>query len=173
MNKIKKLELKAKGWEEREIRRAEQILNRSEAHDVFFSRLVFWTALIVIIFANLMVSLILIPVLTFFNSMALFTIMIVLAMCVGFLYNFLIMDVKHLQRKHHLVAGMLLPVIALGNLAVVVYFTNRMIEKSTLTTIEHNPWVIGIVFAVAFILPSIIDKIRRSWKESSKAVLVR
>jgi hypothetical protein len=173
MNTLKKLELKAKGWEEKEIRRAEEILDRAEAQDVFFSRLVFWTAIIVIVFANLMVSLVLVPVLTFFSPIALYSILTVLALCIGFVYNFLIMDVKHLETKHHVIAGMLLPAIALANLAAVVYFSNRMIEKSNLATVEHNPWVIGIVFAVVFILPSLFGKIRRAMRLRKRAVLVR
>lgn len=172
MNTYKKLDLRAKGWEDAEIRKAERILERAEVQDVFFARLVFWTALIVIIFANLVVSLILVPVLAFFEGWMFYTVLIVLALGVGFVYNFLITDVQHLERKHHLIAGILLPLIALVNLALVVLVSNRLVEESTLATVKHNPWMIGVVFAAAFILPSILDKVRMAWKEGRKKVLV-
>ncbi|MBI4983179.1 hypothetical protein HZC32_00855 [Candidatus Woesearchaeota archaeon] len=74
MNSTKRIGLKDKGWSEQEIRKAESILEKAEWHDVFFSKIAFWTALAVIVFANIAVSLILIPFLVFFESWILYSI---------------------------------------------------------------------------------------------------
>jgi len=159
--KIKrKKELKEKGWDTREITWAEEVLERSTRHDIFLSTLVFWSALIVIIFANFVVSFVLVPFLVVFNKITLYSIVILLAGVVGFLYNFLVTDIGHLETKHHVLAGIIVPIIALANMIVVVLVSNKFIESVEIQNIPHNPYSIAIVFAVAFILPTIIFHIK-------------
>ncbi|MFA6461467.1 MAG: hypothetical protein WCV90_04310 [Candidatus Woesearchaeota archaeon] len=153
-------QLRQKGWSEKEILRAKSILERAEVHDVFFARMVFWSALVVIVFANLLISLIMIPFLIFLNSWVLYSIVALLGLMIGFVYNFLITDIKHLTWHHHLLAGILLPVIALINMIVMVLFSNRYAEKAAFSH-TNSPWIIGIIFAVMFILPALIDTLRR------------
>jgi len=170
---MKKEKLMMKGWEEREIHKAEKILERAEKHDVFFSKIVFWSALIVIIFANIIVSLVLIPFLIVLNKWILYAIVVLLAGSIGFLYNFLITDIGHLEKKHHFLASIIVPIIALANMIVMVYVSNRFIADLKVENIPHNPWAVALVFMAAFILPYIIDKIRIHISEKRKAVLVK
>lgn len=160
MHPFKKENLMKKGWSEEEIKKAEQILEQAEAHDLFFSQVVFWSALLVIIFANLLVSLILIPFLIFFNQWFLYLITFILGGTVGFLYNFLIMDIGHLEKKHHLLAGILVPVLALINLIIMVIVSNQFIRELKIKNSPHNFVVVGLVFVIAFILPYLIDRFR-------------
>ncbi len=148
--------LQEKGWPDQEIKRAQAILEKAEKQDVFFSRIVFWSAMVVVVFANIMISLILIPFLIFLSSWVLYSVVGLLGLMIGFVYNFLITDIKHLRWHHHLLAGIILPIIALTNLFVMVLFSNRYAEKTVLSH-TNNPWLIGIIFAVAFILPAIVD----------------
>ncbi len=150
--------LQRKGWAEEEIRTAEAALNQAGQYDRHFSKIVFWSALVVVVFANIIVSLVLIPFLIVLNQWLLYTLVVVLAGTVGFLYNFLVMDISHLERKHHLLAAVLLPLLALGNLLAVVLIANRFITELNVNNPLHVPWVIAVVFAVAFILPYVVDK---------------
>jgi hypothetical protein len=159
MKTHQKLELQEKGWSNEEIIKAENVLEKEEKHDLHFSKIVFWSALIVIIFANLVVSLILIPFLIVLNKGILYAIIVILAGTVGFLYNFLIMDIGHLQKKHHLLAGILIPILALANMVVMVITANQFIKNIKINNVQHNPWIIAVVFAVAFILPYLLDKL--------------
>ena len=161
MKEAHKLKLLKKGWRETEIKKAEAFLEQSAQHDVYLSKIVFWSALVVIIFANILISLVLIPFLIVIYSWFLYFIILLLGGTIGFLYRFLITDIGHLQKKHHLLAGIIVPLLALINLAAVVLISNRFIADLKLNNLPHNPWVIGIVFAAAFILPTIISKI---WK---------
>lgn len=172
MKKHRPLNLAEKGWSEPQIRHAETILNRAEHHDVFFSRIVFWSAIIIIIFANLMVSLVLIPFLIVFNNWILYSIVILLAGTVGFLYNYLITDIGHLERKHHLAASIIIPLLALANMILMIYISNRFIQDLKVKNDLHNPWLISIIFVTAFILPFLIDQFRTK-KQTRKAILVR
>jgi len=152
--------LQEKGWPDAEIKRAQAALEKAEKHDVFFSRIVFWSALVVVVFANVMISLILIPFLIFLSSWILYSIVALLGLMIGFVYNFLITDIKHLRWHHHLLAGILLPIIALANMTIMVLFSNRYAEKAAFSH-TNNPWLIGAIFAVAFILPAMFDGLFR------------
>ena len=164
MRTEKKYELLEKGWKDSEIKKAEEILEKAEQNDVFFSRIVFWSVLVVIIFSNLMISLILIPFLIALDRWFLYAVVVILAGTIGFLYNFLITDISHLERRHHLLAGIIVPIMALANTIIMVLFANRFTEKINIHN-QHNPWLLSVVFSAAFILPYIIDRIRMRLKE--------
>lgn len=149
-----------KGWDDTEIKKAEAALERNLRYDVHFSRIVFWSAIIVIVFANMIVAGVLIPFLIALNEWVLYGAVILLAGTVGFLYNFLITDIGHLQRKHHVWAGILVPLLALGNIVVVVILSNKFIADAKIPNVSHDPYVIAVVFAVAFILPYVVDRMR-------------
>jgi len=160
MNKIKKEELSKKGWNKKEIKKAEAILDRSEHHDIFFSKIVLWSALLVIVLGNVIVSFVAIPLMIFLDKWILYLSIAVLAGMIGFLYNFLINDIGHLERKHHILASIIIPVLAVINLVVVVFISNNLIKDLNVNNNLHNPWGLSILFAVSFILPFIIDQIR-------------
>ena len=69
------------------------------------------------------------------------------------------MDIGHLQKKHHLLAGILIPILALANMVVMVITANQFIKNIKINNVQHNPWIIAVVFAVAFILPYLLDKL--------------
>ena len=160
MKALRKTQLKEKGWSEQEIRKAEAALERSESNDLQFSKIVFWSAMVVVVFANILIAGVLIPFLIALNQWALYSAVIILGGTVGFLYNFLITDIGHLERKHHVWAGILVPLLALGNIITVVLLANRFIQDAKIQNVQHNPYSIGVVFVVAFILPYILDRIR-------------
>ena len=160
MIKNRKLELQEKGWSDKDIIQAEEILEKEEKKDVFLSKIVFGTALVVIILTNLAVSMVMIPFLIVFSKFVLYTFVVILASTIGFTYNFLITDIGHLERKHHLFASIIIPLLALVNVVIVVIVSNRFISELEIKNTPHNPWIISIVFALAFILPYLIDQLR-------------
>ena len=165
MHKHKKIELKEKGWSDEEINKAEKILEKEKEYDAHFSRIVFWSALIVIIFSNIIVSLGLIPFLIVLNAWVLYTIIILLAGSIGFLYNLLITDIGHLKKKHHILAGITIPLIAIANLIGMVLVSNKFIRDLKVQNVQHNPWIIAILFAIVLIIPYIIGRIKFHLKE--------
>jgi ABC-type Na+ efflux pump permease subunit len=160
MHPLKKEELIKKGWAAEEIKKAESILEKVEHHDIHFSKIVFWSALAVIIFANLIVSLVLIPYLIVLNKWVLYLTVVILAGVIGFLYNLLIKDIGHLEKKHHLLAGIIIPLLALTNMIIMVLVSNWFIADLNIHNSPHNPWILGIIFALSFITPYLIDRIR-------------
>ena len=164
MKTERKQQLAEKGWNDNEIRQAEGLLERDAQHDIFLSKLVFWSALVVIIFANLLVSLVLIPFLIVFDRLMLYSIVVVLAGVIGFLYNFLITDIGHLETKHHVLAAIIVPLVALANIGVMVAASNKFIADLQVGTQPHDPIMVSVVFAAVLILPFVLDKVRMLWK---------
>jgi hypothetical protein len=168
MKHHRKRDLLNKGWQEHEIDHAEKIIDRKDANDIHFARVVFWSALIVVIFGNLIVSLVLIPFLIVLNSFTLYAAIILLAGSVGFLYNLLITDIQHLERKHHITAGILIPLLAIMNMIIMVITANRLITAVDVKNPLHNPFLAGVVFAIAFLIPYFLGLVKEKWL-SSKA----
>ncbi len=154
--------LKEKGWNDADILHAKNELEKATSHDIFFSKIVFWSALIVVIFANLIVSLILIPVLTVLNQYILYALVVILAGSIGFLYNFLITDIGHLKKHHHISASIIIPILAIANMIIMVVVSNNFISKLAINNAPHNPYILSIIFAVAFIIPSLIGHLRQN-----------
>ena len=156
------MHLQKRGWNEMEIQRAEKILETPRSYDVHFSKIVFWSALAVIIIANIMVSLILIPFLVVLKSWVLYAIIALLALAVGLLYKFLITNIGHLESKHHLAASIIIPVVAFTNFVVMVIVSNNFIADVGAKTPQHNPWIIGVLFAVVLIVPYVAGKVKEN-----------
>jgi len=170
MKHSQKAKLLGKGWSAKDIKKAEVMLEQSRSHDAFFSQIVFWSALLVIVFANIIVSLILVPFLIIFESWILFSTVILMGGMIGFLYQFLITDIGHLKRKHHLLAGILVPVLAIVNMIAVVVFSNKLIAELGTEKVKNNPFVVALVFAGAFVIPSIVGYFK-AYRDLHKAVL--
>ena len=152
--------LQKRGWNEQEIRRAENILDAPKDHDRHFSKIVFWSALVVIIIANILVSLILIPFLVALKSWVLYAVMALLGLAVGSLYKFLVTDIGHLESRHHLAASIIIPLVAFANFVVMVIVSNKFITDIGAETPPHNPWIAGAVFAVVLMLPYVAGKVK-------------
>ncbi|MHA1911438.1 MAG: hypothetical protein ACTSYA_07065 [Candidatus Kariarchaeaceae archaeon] len=165
MKQSRKDELLEKGWLDEEVKHAEEVLEKEEKHDAHFSKIVFWSAIIVIIFGNLIISFALVPYMIVLFDWLVYIVIIMLAGAVGFLYNLLITDIGHLERKHHLLAGIIVPVLALSNFLITVFISNDIIQNLEVKNPLHNAWLIGLVFGLAFITPYLGNRLRIYLKE--------
>ena len=115
--------------------------------------------MIVILFANLAVSLVLIPFLIVFSAVVLYSVIVLLGISFGFLYNFLISTVGTMHKGHHRWTNILVPIVAMINIIIVVLASNFFISKLESNPVTQNPFMAGIVFAIAFVLPYMILKL--------------
>lgn len=152
--------LEKRGWNAAEIHHAQQILEQPRKHDMHFSLIVFWSALLVAIIANIVVSLVLIPFLVVLQGWVLHSVVVLLALVMGSLYKYLITDIGHLEKKHHHIASVVLPVLAFANLVVMVFVSRQFVTAAGVENVLPNPWIIGLVFAVSFILPYLVSVVR-------------
>ncbi len=161
---VRKIKTLKEGWTDEKLEKAERVLKRVQEHEVFFSQIVFWSAILVVMVGNLLMSIALIPFLAVLNKWFLDIIILVMGLVMGFLFHFLITNTGHLERHHHLLAAIILPVVALVNMVFVVLVANQMIEAIQIANVRHNPWLIGVLYGAVFIFPYVFYRLRKVYK---------
>lgn len=146
-----------KRWDKQEIEKAVRILKEAENKKTGWikalDKSVYWVFLIVAILGNIAVSVMLIPILLVLRSFMLYFVIAVLGASFGFFFDLLIRDMEHLEKRHHVIAGFFVPMIAVVNMAIVTVITNRLEITLKLNNDQHSLLLVGFVYATAFILP--------------------
>ncbi len=157
--------LAERGWSKDEILKASAILHgKEEPGKIYFQRqmnpVVYWLTLIVSIVANMVVSVVLIPfLLAVKDVLTLYSIVALLAMSFGFFFNLLLTDIENVDPRHHVIAGIFIPALAVINIIIVINVTsvlNRVLLGEQLT---QNAIAIALIYVVAFIAPYLGTKV--------------
>ncbi|MBI2134800.1 hypothetical protein HYU09_02335 [Candidatus Woesearchaeota archaeon] len=158
MPDIKK-RLERKGWSKKEIIRASRIIEHAKANRhpriKILDKLVFWISLLIAIIGNFIISISLIPILLALNNLPLYLVLITLGISFGLLFELVIRTIEHLEAKHHIFLGIMVPITAVINVVIIVAFSNNL-EKAINIQNPHNPLLVGVVYALAFILPYLV-----------------
>ena len=161
MEKLKK-RLKEKGWSAQDISKTVKIIKeaKEKKHPAikFLDKFVYWAALAIAIIGNFIISIALIPSLMALKSTQLFLIIAALGISFGLLFELLIRSIEHLEARHHVFLGILMPSVALINIFIITLVSNNLVKIFKIDN-PHNPYIIGIVYAVAFISPFIFYKL--------------
>ncbi|MEK6984148.1 MAG: hypothetical protein AABX33_06250 [Nanoarchaeota archaeon] len=153
--------LKKKGWGKKDISKAVDIIRNAKQNKPqeirFLEKHIYWTLLILIVVANFAVSVASIPILMAMKGMLLYAVILLLGIIFGLLFELLIRSMEHLEKKHHIFLAILIPLIALVNVFVITNISNSVIRNLNLAN-THNSMIIGIVYAVSFVLPYLISR---------------
>ncbi len=174
MPKALRERLLAKGWSEEEVNKAVSIMNSENAHIHHakfvrhYSPVVYWMALIISIIGNLIISVMLIPVfLAFTEIKTLIVVVGVIALAFGGFFTFLLHELEHINQKHHVMAGIIIPVIAVINIYVIVNLSNALDTNVLQLGVQQNPLLMALIYVIGFVLPYVIYKIvdlARRWR---------
>lgn len=160
---IKYHSLLKKGFSKKEARKTVEIIQKAKKRKSpkikFLDAVVYWALLVVAIIGNMVISIILIPFLLSFKKVPLYSIIFILAVMFGSLFDQLIKEIENLEHKHQIIAWVFIPVLALINIYYMTSFTNHLTETLELPVSLNSPLLVSIVYIVAFILPYIIHKI--------------
>ena len=154
--------LQKKGWPKQEIQRALRIIESEEKKKKYIefkkssNRILYWTSILILITINILIAILLVPVLLVLKGFGLYLVIASLALIFGLIFNFLITDIEHIERKHHLIAATLIPLIAIVNIFAIVGVANR-IDEVLKIPISHNPIPISFVYVFIFILPYLLS----------------
>ncbi|MBS3115926.1 hypothetical protein J4482_04900 [Candidatus Woesearchaeota archaeon] len=157
--------LAEKGWSRDEIMKAANILHgKDDPGKIYFQKqmnpVVYWLTLIISIVANMVVSVVLIPfLLTVKDALTLYFIIGLLALTFGFFFNLLLTDIENVDPKHHVIAGVFIPALAVINIFIVINVTSVLDKVLLGGQLTQNAFVIAIVYVVAFIAPYLVNKI--------------
>jgi len=161
MDKLKK-RLNEKGWSKQDIDKTIKIVKeaKEKKHPTIklLDKTVYWFSLILAIIGNFVISVALIPSLMVLKSIQLYLVVIVLGISFGLLIELLIRSMEHLEAKHHIFFGVLTPVLAIINFFIITLKANSL-EQIFKIDNPQNPYIVGIIYAVAFILPFLFYKV--------------
>lgn len=156
-NLIKRLE--KRGWSEKEISKTlEAIHNAKQLKTLearFLEKRIYWILLVIIIVANFAISVALIPILMGLKGALLYLTIIILGVVFGLLFELVIRSIEHLERHHHLILAISIPLIALANVFVITRISNDLARKLNLTNL-HDPMLVALIYAISFVLPYIV-----------------
>jgi|SRR3989338_1466397 len=159
MGSIKTHRLIEKGWRKSDINKTIKIIERAKKAKhpkiKLLDKAVYWLSLLLAITGNFVISVALIPELLALKGYPLYLIITTLGISFGLLFELLLRTIEHLNAKHHLFLGIIVPVLAVINIVIVSNNMKRLVGLEN----PQNPLAAGIVYALSFILPYAIYQI--------------
>lgn len=157
--------LRKKGWSLEEIENALGIIGSEEKKKKHFifkkssNRVLYWMSILFLVVINILISAVLIPLLIVLKGFYLYLVVILIALVLGLVFNFLIIDIENLERKHHLFAAFFIPLIAIINLFLIVDVANKLSILLKINT-HNNPLIISMIYVIVFLLPYLVSGAR-------------
>lgn len=121
------------------------------------------TSLLILILCNFFGVLLLLPFMIVFEGVQLYLVVALFAIVFGALFNYLIQALAHLGDKHHIIAGILVPILAIIDILVLLELIEVIINKLRIFP-KFDPYLVVVLFIAAFLLPYIIDLFRGKHK---------
>jgi len=154
--------LTKRGWTKKEINDTLKIFReaKNNKHPAikFLDKSVYWIALAAAILGNFIISVVLIPFLLTLKNFHLYLVIVTLGVAFGLLFELLIRSITHLETRHHLFFGFLIPVIAIVNVFVIAIYSKGL-EKKLMIESAYNPLLVSVVYGVAFIVPYVFYRL--------------
>ena len=151
-----------KGWTKKEINDTLKIFReaKNNKHPAIrvLDKSVYWISLIAAIIGNFIISITLVPLLLVLRGFQLYLIIMTIGLAFGLLFELLIRSITHLEARHHLFFGFLIPLIAVINVFIITNISNNL-EKNFMVGNVHNPLVVSVVYGLAFIIPYVFYRL--------------
>ena len=149
--------MKRKGWHRREIERSLENVRAGpseKTHALYgYSRnIVYWTTILVVLIANMVAAVVLVPVMMLAGSAFVYLVIMLLGLLIGIIFTHLISDIEHLEGKHHVFAALFIPALAVLNILVLLPVAHAYSSLLQISRAQ-NPLVIVSVYVLAFLLP--------------------
>ena len=149
--------LRGKNWPEKDIQKTIRIMESRDYVDksnsnVSSSRLLYWTALLVLMVCNLLITVFLVPFLLVLGGTLIYIIIAVIGFVFGLFFNLLLRDIENLEAHHHLFATIFIPLLSLLNIALMTTASARIAEIINVS-FKLNPAIMSVFYVSAFMLP--------------------
>jgi hypothetical protein len=151
-------QLKKKGWSGKDIKKADEIIKARLCNDksrtvLFSNKVVFWAVIFLMILGNFILSMAIVPFLLVINKLTLDILIIIIGLAFGALFDTVVVDMRTVDRKHQLIAGLVIPIVALINISLMTQAANSLNNLLRFSAIRQDPYTISILYVIAFILP--------------------
>ena len=119
----------------------------------FLDTILYWSLLLIAILANLILSVVLVPLLLVLKGWYLYFTLAVIAFCFGWVFSFILHSIEQLKTQQHIIAGLFIPAIALITIGMFTILSNKLIVLMKLATPEHSPVLVAFVYVIAYVVP--------------------
>ncbi|MBW2967754.1 hypothetical protein KY362_04665 [Candidatus Woesearchaeota archaeon] len=163
MPKSLRQRLVEKGWSEEEIEKTMHIMFSPEkrdkhAHYIASTHpIIYWVGLFIAIIGNILLSVTLIPFLMILSSAQLYIILGVVGAIFGAMFNHILRDIEHVDEKHHVMAGVFIPGVALITVYMMTTVANAFNEVINNPN-PHNAIILSVIYIVCFSAPYFVYK---------------
>ncbi len=122
-------------------------------------RVLYWSILVVLGLASLLLTFVLVPLILFVNPIFTYLTTLFFGLLFGFVFAFLIMDLNHLQRKHHILLSLYIPAVSVLMVYLMVVLAKGVSEKLGITILA-NPIIVAFFLLFSFVLPYLFFGVR-------------
>ena len=145
--------LKKKGWKSSEISATVKAVSLVQKKRVgeHLNHFLYWSSLLLIGLTNIVGIFSLFPALLLFEGMQLNLVVAGSGVAFGILFNYFIRALEHLERKHHIIAGIFIPIVVLLDVFILLGINEFLRYKFNAT--HENMAVTIILFVVGFLVP--------------------
>ena len=154
------INLAGKSWSKADLRKTEDILSHAEAEKSpgmrFLEQSAFWTALVIAIVGNFIISVVLVPFLLLLHGIGLYFTILIIGITFGTLFNVLIHYIEDLNEGQHIIAGAFIPALALINMFIIAHFSNDLEILLQLKTPAHSAVGVSVTYVFAFVVPYLL-----------------
>ena len=144
-------------WTKDDVEKAIQIIDSAKHKKTEFikglEKVAFILSIVVAIIGNGIVAIVLIPFILTFSSLFLYLVLIIIGLSFGLLFEVLVRDIENLDTRHHIVTSFLIPVLAVISFIMVNNFSKIQLAQIPGEHTIQNPWLMGIVYAISFLIP--------------------
>lgn len=137
--------------------KTDEILRRAEERKPRWIRVVdsalYWVLMLSAIIGNFVVSVVLVPFLLILKGWSLYFSLLFIGASFGWLFSFILLNLEKLQTKHHIIASIFIPSLALINVGIMAVLSNKLIVLMELPTQPHNPFLVGAAYVLGYVIP--------------------
>lgn len=155
MNEKLKKQLALRGWSEKEVKDAEEILKKGRIKKtkkiILFDKYIYWVALFAGILGNIVISIVLVPFLTVLKGMLVYVVVVILGAAFGMFFEMVIRNVWGLEKKHYLIAGVVVFCLALVNMLIVSVFDENIKIILKIEGAGDVRLLVGAAYSLSFI----------------------
>lgn len=138
-------------WNSKEIKITRKILKDAPAHRDM-QLMLYWFVILIMVVLTLLISIYLVPFFLVLSSPYIFLIVFLLSLAFGAMFNNLVVHLEHLETSHYVVAGIIIPLVAISALFLTTHVATYMAALLDLP-IRQDPFAVGIVYLIGFLLP--------------------
>ena len=137
--------------------------HKRRAVESHMDKFLYGVSLLILVFCNFLGVLLMLPFLLVFEGTQLYLVIVMFAIIFGLLFNYLIMALSHLGDKHHIIAGVVIPILAIIDILVMLELMEMLIDRFRFFP-TFDPYVVVVLFIAAFLIPYIFDLFRGKHK---------